>query len=168
MLLADRLTQAMLAGKRKSEFGAVLFLDLDNFKPVNDNYGHGAGDLLLIEAARRLKSCVREIDTVARFGGDEFVVVLNELASDRGQAHSQVDMLAQKICHALAEPYVLHLSADGERPAQTIEHRCTASIGAMLFHGMAITYEEIIKRADLAMYRAKEEGLNLVRFYEPQ
>ncbi|MEY4139757.1 MAG: hypothetical protein RLZZ371_1939, partial [Pseudomonadota bacterium] len=136
MLLADRLTQAMLAGKRKSEFGAVLFLDLDNFKPVNDTYGHGAGDLLLIEAARRLKSCVREIDTVARFGGDEFVVVLNELAPDRGQAHSQVDMLAQKICQALAEPYVLHLSADGERPAQTIEHRCTASIGAMLFHGM--------------------------------
>jgi len=168
LLLKDRLIQAMLAGKRNGRYGAVLFMDLDNFKPVNDNYGHGVGDLLLVEAASRLKNCVREIDTVARFGGDEFVVLLDDLSTDRAQAEGQASLLAQKICSLLADPYVLTLSSDATRPQQTIEHRCTASIGITLFLGMENSEDEVLKRADLAMYHAKEAGRNLVRFYEEE
>ena len=166
LLLKDRLIQAMLAGKRKGRYSAVLFMDLDNFKPVNDKYGHGAGDLLLVEAARRLKSCVREIDTVARFGGDEFVVLLDDLSPEKAQAQGQASLLAQKTRSLLADPYVITLNSDATRPEQTIEHRCTASIGIALFLGMENSEDEVLKRADVAMYEAKDAGRNLVRFYE--
>lgn len=168
LLLGDRLTQAMLAGKRNGRFGALLFLDLDNFKTLNDTQGHGAGDLLLIEVARRLKNLVREIDTVARFGGDEFLVLLQDLDPDKSKAQSHVALLAEKIRSQLAEPYLLNLAADATQPARPIEHRCTASIGVTLFLDMSVSEEDVIKRADIAMYRAKEGGRNLVRFFEPQ
>jgi diguanylate cyclase (GGDEF)-like protein/PAS domain S-box-containing protein len=165
LLLRDRLTQAMLAGKRSGRHAALIFLDLDNFKALNDTHGHGAGDSLLVEAARRVKRCVREVDTVARFGGDEFVVLIDELSTDRAQAQSQTASLAGKILKLLAEPYGLRLAADESRAAQDIEHRCTASIGAALFLGQELSTEEVVKRADIAMYQAKEAGGNRVRFY---
>jgi len=143
-----------------------MFLDLDNFKTLNDTYGHGAGDLLLVEVAARLKSCVREVDAVARFGGDEFVVLFMDLAPDRVAAQAQALVLAEKIRELLAAPYVLTLAADADRPQRVIEHRCSASIGVALFLGMAFSEEECIKRADIAMYQAKEAGRNAVRVYE--
>lgn len=161
LLLRDRLTQAMLAGKRNGHYGALLFMDLDNFKALNDTQGHGVGDLLLIEVAQRLKNQVRGVDTVARFGGDEFVVLLQELSRDKTTAQAHTTVLAEKIRSELAEPYVLRLTDEA-----AIEHRCTASIGAVLFLDMNLSEEDVIKQADLAMYQAKKDGRNLVRFYD--
>jgi len=164
MLLKDRLTQSMLSGERSGSYGALMFLDLDNFKPLNDQHGHGAGDLLLAEVAKRLKSCVRQIDTVARFGGDEFVVLLNELAADKDNAHVQADLVVKKIRTSIASPYVFHLVAGDSGVPHAIEHRCTGSIGVTIFLGVEKTGEEVLKRADLAMYEAKNSGRNAVRF----
>lgn len=154
-LLEDRLTQAMSASHRSNRYGALLFLDLDNFKPLNDTHGHGVGDLLLIEVASRLKNCIREADTVARFGGDEFVVLLCDLDHDRDEAIAQAGSIAEKIRQSLSMPYWLD---------DSIEHRCTASIGANLFKGCEISEKDIISAADAAMYQAKENGRNTIRF----
>ena len=140
-----------------------MFLDLDNFKPLNDEYGHEYGDLLLIEVANRLKVCVREIDTVARYGGDEFVVIVGDLDLDRNESLIQAGRVAQKIRTSLAQPYVLTVPQEGGRSA-TVEHRCTASIGVALFFNHEGSEEEVLKRADMAMYEAKEAGRNVVRF----
>ena len=168
MLLKDRLTQSTLSGQRSGNYGALMFLDMDNFKPLNDQHGHGAGDLLLAEVARRLKSCVRQIDTVARFGGDEFVVLLDDLTSDKEQAHFQAELVAGKIRSLLADPYVLQTVSGEFGVPQTIEHKCTASIGVALFLGQEKTGEEILKWADLAMYNAKDAGRNTVCFCDAQ
>lgn len=165
-LLGDRLDQAMAAGKRSASHGALMFLDLDNFKPLNDVYGHELGDQLLIEAAERLRRCVRETDTVARFGGDEFVVLLTSLTVDRGESITLASAIAEKIRNALSEPYVLTIHCDGA-PPKTVEHRCTGSIGVALFQGQQHTQGDVLKWADAAMYQAKEAGRNLFRFYEP-
>ncbi len=165
-LLNERLSQALVASKRSACFGAVMFLDLDNFKPLNDTHGHGIGDLLLIEVATRLTGCVREIDTVARFGGDEFVVLLNELEMDCAESTAQAGLVASKICAALSEPY--HLTVcDTVEAGTTVAHRCTASIGIALFTQQEVSQDEILKRADAAMYQAKASGRNQVLFYEP-
>ena len=166
LLLRERITQAMLASKRSARHGALVFLDLDNFKSLNDQYGHGAGDLLLVEVAARLRSCVREVDAVGRFGGDEFVVLFMELSHDRACAREQVRSLAEKIRGLLALPYALTLPADADRAQHVIQHRCTASIGVALYLGLEFSEEEIIKRADTAMYQAKEAGRNSVRVYD--
>ncbi len=168
LLLRERMTQAMLTSKRSGHHGALMFLDLDNFKTLNDTYGHGAGDLLLVEVAARLKKGVREVDAVARFGGDEFVVLVMDLAQDKVAAQAQALVLAGKIRELLAAPYVLTLAAQADRPQQVIEHRCTASIGIALFLGMAFLEEEAIKRADIAMYQAKAAGRNSVCIYDAQ
>ena len=162
-LLDDRLIQAMAASKRNVCYGALLVLDLDNFKPLNDTYGHPVGDLLLIEVARRLMSCVREIDTVARFGGDEFVVLLSNLAGEIAQSAALAGIIAEKIRAGLSAPYQLQIGGNGDAHA-TVEHRCTASIGATLFVGHEVTQHDIFKWADAAMYQAKEAGRNSVRF----
>lgn len=166
-LLNDRLDQVMAASKRSGQYGALMFLDLDNFKPLNDRYGHDAGDLLLIEVARRITGCVREMDTVARFGGDEFVVLLSELDTDKAQSTVQSSNVAEKIRANLAEPYVLKFQQDG-KPETTVEYHCSASIGVVLFVNHEASAEDILKRADTAMYQAKEAGRNLVRLYEPK
>lgn len=164
-LLHDRLAQAMLASKRSGLFGAVMFLDLDNFKPLNDKYGHDMGDLLLIEVACRIKRGAREMDTVARFGGDEFVVMLSELDADRMQSASQAAKVAEKIRVALAAPYYLRWVQDGGIES-TVEHHCTASIGVVLFNNHDNSEEDILKFADMAMYQAKESGRNTIHFFE--
>ncbi len=164
-LLDDRLRQAMVASKRSGRYGALMFLDLDNFKPLNDVHGHGTGDLLLSEVARRITACVRGKDTVARFGGDEFVVMLDELDTDRSASINQAGFVAEKIRLALAEPYVLKLQHDGKEQL-TIEHRCTSSIGVVLFINNEASPDDILKWADLAMYQAKDEGRNVVHFFD--
>ena len=162
-LLADRLNLAMALSKRSGRYGALMFLDLDDFKPLNDTHGHAVGDLLLIQVAQRLSICVREIDTVGRFGGDEFVVMLSELDTDRAESIDQARRVAEKIRLALSEPYVLALNHPGA-PDERVEHRCSASIGVVLFYNHEASLDEIVKWADMAMYRAKEAGRNCVFF----
>lgn len=162
-LLADRLTQAMSAGKRSGSYGALIFLDLDNFKPLNDTHGHAMGDVLLIEAAERVSRCVREVDTVARFGGDEFVVVLSELDADKKKAAAEARRVAEKIALVMAEPYRLQYQADGTSTLE-VEHRCTASIGCVLFVGRETSYDDVLKCADMAMYQAKKNGRSQICF----
>lgn len=166
-LLNDRLEQAKAASKRSGRYGALMFLDLDNFKPLNDEYGHEVGDLLLQEVARRINSCVREVDTVARFGGDEFVVILKELDTDMSASTTQAGIVAEKIRIILAQPYSLtiHASQD-ESVKNTVEHHSTSSIGVVLFRDHDATSIDLIKWADLAMYQAKTAGRNLIRFYD--
>ena len=164
-LLDDRLWKAMIASKRRGVFGAVMFLDLDNFKPINDEYGHMVGDLLLIEAANRLRHCVREVDTVARFGGDEFVAIFDELSAGRAESEAQVGVVAGKIRTALAEPYLLTVKADGQAD-MLIEHHCTVSIGVALFSSQEGSPNDVLKWADAAMYQAKGAGRNAIRLYD--
>ena len=162
-LLNDRLLQAMSASDRSGAQGALMVLDLDNFKIINDKYGHLAGDELLIEAAARLKRSVRAMDTVGRFGGDEFVVMLSELSLDAADSMQQASAVAEKIRSALAEPFLLQVTETGQALG-TVQHRCGASIGAILFSGLAVDQDSLIKGADAAMYRAKAAGRNQVRF----
>jgi diguanylate cyclase (GGDEF)-like protein/PAS domain S-box-containing protein len=157
-LLTDRMTQAMAAGTRSGSFSALIYLDLDNFKPLNDEHGHGAGDLLLKEVALRLTNCVRAVDTVSRIGGDEFVVLLNGLSRDQAHSAEQANKLAEKICVALARPYVLA----GGKESETIEHHCSASIGVVLFGKQHKDLENILKWADATMYLSKAQGRNRV------
>ena len=163
LLLRVRLTQAMLAGSRSGCHGALLFLDMDHFKAVNDQYGHGAGDQLLIEVAARLSRCVGASDTVARLGGDEFVVLLDELAPDMAQAGEHAAVLAEAIRTALAQPYSLRTATDG--PTVRVQHACSVSIGVVLFLGQARSEERLLSQADAVMYQAKAAGRNQVRFH---
>lgn len=163
-LLNDRLSQTMAASRRSGRYGALIFLDLDNFKPLNDAHGHSVGDLLLIEVAHRIRACVRETDTVSRFGGDEFVVMLHELDENKSESAAQAGVVAEKIRAKLAEPYLLKVQQEGKAPT-TVEHHCTSSLGVVLFINHEASQEDILKWADLAMYQAKEDGRNLIRFY---
>ncbi len=164
-LLYDRLSQSISASKRNGLYSALIFLDLDNFKPLNDAHGHEAGDLLLIEVASRLKSCVREIDTVARVGGDEFVVSLGHLNADRGDSTSQAWIVAEKVRAALAQPYRLTIKSE-EKEAAMVEHHCSASIGVVVYIDHEGRQEDILRWADIAMYEAKQAGRNSIRFYD--
>jgi diguanylate cyclase (GGDEF)-like protein/PAS domain S-box-containing protein len=164
-LLNDRLSQTMVSSKRNGHYAALLVLDLDNFKPLNDAHGHAVGDMLLVEAANRLKMCVREMDTVSRFGGDEFVVLLNELGIEEIQAASQAGIVAEKIRAALSEPYRLVVKNNANIET-IVEHVCSASIGVIVFINHKVTEGDILKWADAAMYQAKEAGRNQVRFYK--
>lgn len=162
-LLNERIKQALAAGSRDSHYGALLFIDLDNFKPLNDSFGHEAGDLLLIEAANRLRRCVREIDTIARIGGDEFVVLLSKLNPYKTESRSQAGIVAKKLLAALSEPYMVSITSDdGDNTA--VQHTCAASIGATIFLSQDASPDEILKRADAAMYEAKKAGRNRVEF----
>jgi diguanylate cyclase (GGDEF)-like protein/PAS domain S-box-containing protein len=164
-LLIDRLNQTMATSKRSGCHGALIFLDLDNFKPLNDLYGHETGDALLVEAAQRLTLCVREVDTVARFGGDEFVVILGDLHESKVESVSQAAIIAEKIRSSLCAPYALSCRrADGL--TTPIAHDITASIGVVVFMGNDLSQDELLKYGDAAMYRAKEDGRNLIRFHE--
>lgn len=165
-LLDDRLEHAISASRRSGHYGAVMFLDLDNFKPLNDNYGHKTGDLLLVEVARRLKKCVREADTVARFGGDEFVVVLSELSSDESECIVEAGIVAKKILANLGAPYWLASNFEGSTKMMIHDH-CGASIGVVPFRSTN-SAENILKLADKAMYKAKEKGRNEVCFSDSE
>ena len=156
-LLVDRLQQVLVNGARSGLTTAVLFVDLDNFKTLNDTRGHEVGDLLLKDVAQRLRSCVREQDTVARLGGDEFVVVLQNLSSDAPEAAAQARTLGELILAQLRQPYEL----------AGHEHHFTASIGVTLLNHQRDSVDEVLKQADMAMYRAKDDGRNTLRFFDP-
>ncbi|MDD4881509.1 MAG: diguanylate cyclase [Gallionellaceae bacterium] len=164
-LLNDRLRQALAASSRSGCYGALMFVDLDDFKPLNDRHGHAVGDLLLIEAADRLSKCVREMDTVARFGGDEFVVMLSMLNTDKARSTLQAEVVAEKIRRALSGTYLLEIKRAGQADT-TVEHQCSASIGVVLFVDDEASQDDILKWADQAMYQAKEAGRNAIRFYQ--
>lgn len=166
-LLGDRLTQAQSLSKRNNCYGAVLFMDLDNFKPLNDTHGHTIGDLLLIQVAQRIRSSVRESDTVARFGGDEFIVLLSELDEDKDASIAQAQLIAEKIRQTLDHPYFLKIPSDTIEE-KIVEHRCTASIGLTLFFDHEQTQDEIFNQADSAMYEAKEHGRNKILVYQKE
>jgi two-component system, sensor histidine kinase LadS len=166
-LLLDRLEQTIAASKRKNSYAALIFLDLDNFKPLNDMHGHVVGDLLLMEAAKRLQNCVREIDTVARFGGDEFVVMLGDLGEDESESFTQARIVTEKILAAISGPYQFTLS-HAQETAANIEHYCTASIGVVVFTDHLGSPDDLIRWGDGAMYQAKMAGRNTIRFFEPQ
>jgi diguanylate cyclase (GGDEF)-like protein len=166
-LLDDRLSQTMAASKRSALYGALMFLDLDNFKPLNDTHGHGVGDLLLIEVARRLTECVREMDTVARLGGDEFVVMLSDLDADKVVSIAQAYLVAEKVRVSLALPYLL-MAATAGQVVSKVEHHCSASIGVVVFVNHEANQTDILKWADAAMYQAKDAGRNAVRFYDAE
>ena len=155
-LLQDRLHQAMAGSKRSGQRAALLFIDLDNFKTLNDTLGHDKGDLLLQQVATRLFECVRECDTVARLGGDEFVVMLEELNHSEELAAAQSKMVGEKILVKLCQPYLI----------AGYEHNSSASIGITLFLAHQESSDELMKRADIAMYQAKSAGRNTLRFFD--
>lgn len=156
-LLLDRLKQVMTASARSDSHGALLFIDLDYFKTLNDTLGHDMGDLLLKQVAQRLTTCVREVDTVARLGGDEFVVMLANLSTSQREAAADVETVAEKILTTLNQAYQLN----------DVAFHSTASIGITLFRGQLATIDDLIKQADLAMYKAKEAGRNAFHFFDP-
>ncbi len=157
-LLMDRLHQGIAQGHRNGSRGALLFIDLDNFKVLNDTLGHDAGDSVLVETARRLQSSVRDGDTVARLGGDEFIVMLEDLAGEATEAAALAKLVAEKIIVVLDRPY----------PVAGGEHHSTPSIGITLFGEHDEAPDKLLKQADLAMYEAKAAGRNTVRFFDPQ
>lgn len=161
-LLEDRLSVMVGNAKRDAGYGAVLFIDLDNFKTLNDQFGHQAGDCVLVEAASRLLACVREIDTVARLGGDEFVVVVSGLNCTEEMAQENIQRIASKILDTLCQPYLITLP-DEEMPTRNIENLITASIGCTLFNGEEKTIGSLLRRADEAMYLAKKTGKNSIQ-----
>jgi diguanylate cyclase (GGDEF)-like protein/PAS domain S-box-containing protein len=156
-LLMDRLEQAALSCARSQQHGALMFLDLDKFKTLNDTLGHAMGDLLLQQVAQRLTKSTRECDTVARLGGDEFVVLLENLSADRTEAATEAESVGHKILQVLSTVYDL---ADKQ-------HRTSSSMGITLFTDQCQPLEELMKQADLAMYQAKESGRNTLRFFDP-
>lgn len=159
-LLMDRLGQALIASNRTQEFGFVMILDLDNFKVLNDTQGHDVGDRLLIEVAQRLLGNIRQEDTVSRLGGDEYVMMAENLGTDQISAANQAEMIAEKIRHALNQPYAI------SRNGQT--HHSTSSIGVALFCGQALSVDVLLKQADVALYQAKGAGRNTIRFFNPE
>ncbi|CAG0983862.1 putative signaling protein [Methylophilaceae bacterium] len=156
-LLRDHLDLALANSARNLHYGAVLMIDLDNFKYVNDTKGHAVGDLLLIEVAQRIKSSLRQGDIVARQGGDEFVIMLESLSTDVNEAAAQVDAVCQKILRTINQPFLI----------QGYELHTSLSIGISMFTFPNATSEEMLKRADTAMYQAKSAGRNTMRFFDP-
>ncbi len=157
-LLIERLNLALAVSSRSHQYGALMFLDLDNFKTINDVFGHDYGDALLAEVASRLKHSVRDVDTVARLGGDEFIVLIENVSADEHEASQNVAQFAEKIRAVLATDYQLN--------DQT--HHSSPSIGVTLFCGNQTSVDDLVKRADMAMYQAKDSGRNRVRFFDPQ
>ncbi|WP_075173739.1 bifunctional diguanylate cyclase/phosphodiesterase [Neptunomonas phycophila] len=155
-LLLERLHQAVITSQRNGTTGALLFLDLDQFKTLNDTLGHSVGDTLLNEVAKRLSACVRDNDTVARLGGDEFVVILENLNSNELHAGTQTEIITHKILDKLSTPYKLEQE----------DYTLSTSAGAALFHGDVSEVEELLKQADIAMYQAKKSGRNQLRFFD--
>lgn len=156
-LLVDRLQQALAGCARSRRMGAILFLDLDNFKIINDTCGHDVGDQLLVEVAKRLSACVRDVDTIARLGGDEFVVMLKDLSENQQEASAQAKNVGEKVLATLRRHYVIEGRV----------HHSSPSIGATLFGERDVSVDELLKQADIAMYQAKSSGRNALRFFDP-
>lgn len=155
-LLLDRLNHSIKLSQRSGSCVAIMFIDLDNFKSLNDSKGHAVGDLFLQQVAKRLQSSVRNYDTIARFGGDEFVIVLEELGTDIATAESSIDTIAKKILKEINKPFNLNQH----------DHMCSPSIGIYIYTGDNLSVDEVLKRADSAMYQVKQSGRNNFKFYD--
>lgn len=155
-LLVDRLNQSLKVSKRTKSCVGVMFMDLDNFKTLNDTKGHAIGDLLLQKVAKRLQLSVRAHDTVARIGGDEFVIILDDLGKEIEAAKYAIKLVGDKLLKEINRPFAL----------QDYEHYCTPSIGIYTYAGQGIGADEVLKRADAAMYQIKQSGRNNINFYD--
>ncbi len=167
-LLFQRLNLALNTSQRYQRHGALIFLDLDHFKILNDTLGHTLGDQLLVEVSARLLHCVRNVDTVARLGGDEFIIILEHLDTNEMAAAMQVQSVAEKIRRAIAECYLLNVDISGDGITSTIEYHTSCSIGFVLFSGANVTADDLLKYADLAMYHAKKMGRNQISVFAPE
>lgn len=163
--LEDKINFIMSKSERSQKYCALVFIDLDNFKPLNDTYGHNVGDILLIEVANRLKSSIRKLDAVARIGGDEFVIVLDEFDEDIKTSKENIFKVVEKIRINLAQPYKFSIINEDKENIDIVHH-CTASIGICMFKGEQESSINIFKCADSAMYEAKESGRNTIKFFE--
>lgn len=161
-MLLGRLQRSVAASARRGVYGALLFIDLDRFKTLNDTLGHAMGDALLCQVAKRLLECVRQIDTVSRFGGDEFVVMLEELGPHADQAAEQAAAVGAKMLATVNLPFLL-----GSRAGST-RYQTSPSIGVSLYNGLLSDVDELLKQADMAMYQSKAAGRNTLRFYQPE
>ncbi len=157
-LLTERIRLAVAGGMHSNQYNALLFIDLDSFKTINDTLGHDHGDALLQQVGKRLQAIVQAEDTVARFGGDEFVLLLQGISDSRDEAVKKVAFISRKVLSSVRAPIVIN----------GVTCHCTASVGVALFGSQGITTEELLKQADLAMYQAKDAGRNTVRFFDPQ
>jgi diguanylate cyclase (GGDEF)-like protein len=155
-LLLDRLEHALLVSKRMEKGGAILFIDINNFKKLNDTLGHHAGDLLLKQVAERLTDSIRESDTVARLGGDEFVIMIENLNHAYDQAKKEVDLIVNDMLENLNRPFNL----------EGTEYHCTVSMGLAIFGKHGNTHQALLKHADIAMYQAKKSGRSAVRMFD--
>jgi diguanylate cyclase (GGDEF)-like protein/PAS domain S-box-containing protein len=164
-MLNSRINLALAQSRRSVKHGALIFLDLDNFKPLNDRYGHELGDQMLKQVANRIVACVREVDTVARFGGDEFVVLLADLDSERERSEQMAAEVAEKIRKSLAAPYQLLPAAANAEPVAAVVHVSTASVGVALYCNGLPMATELLMRGDAAMYAAKSAGRDVVKFF---
>ncbi len=158
-LLEERLQFAMLNSKRQQSYSAMMFVDLDNFKPVNDLYGHKTGDHVLFQIAERIRNVVREADTVARFGGDEFIVVLHDIGKSAAQCQQLTEQVATKIAATINESLVIEQD-------QQLRHHCTCSIGLVMFSGDTTSADVLLRQADAAMYQAKNRGKDQLCWYQ--
>lgn len=166
-LFEDRMHQIMLSGKKNQSYSALFFIDLDKFKPCNDEFGHLAGDLLLKEVSKRLSSSIRASDTVSRFGGDEFVILLSEISQNRQEALKMARRFGEKIVRRLGEPYCLTLK-NIDNSDQLITCHCTASIGGILFVDEESQLSAVLQNADELMYKSKHAGGNQLTFSDAQ
>ena len=160
-LLHDRIAQAIRSGVRRESFGMLMLVDIDRFRQLNDTLGHAAGDRLLCEVAARLRASVREEDTVARHGDDDFAVLVERIGETEADALSHAEHVARKLQRALQQPYVLG-GTEGDR------HFATLSFGISLFHDGVSSLESLLKQAEVALYRAKQDGRDIVRFFNPE
>jgi len=168
ILFNDRLKQSMYLSNSNNSYAALLFMDINNFKSLNDNYGHIYGDAVLVEMSARLTSCIRDTDTAARIGGDEFVVILNNLHQKKSNARLQAANLAEKIRTTLFANYKLIIKCDNKKDFY-IQHCCTVSIGLVLFKDEQLSVKELTDLADKAMYQAKNfGGGNRVQFIDSE
>jgi len=158
VLLKEYITRSIQRSQRDSQYNALFFIDLDNFKTVNDTVGHNIGDLVLVETARRIEGSIRKNDVVARLGGDEFVILVNTGEEDKEKVINQVSAIANKVLYELEQLYII----------ENLEFKITASIGIKLFNNNELTMDELMKYADSAMYNAKAEGRNNFKFFNPQ
>ncbi len=166
LVLQERLENAFINSVDENRYGALMMLDLDHFKELNDTHGHGLGDQLLIEVAYRLKDCVSDSDTVIRLGGDEFVLLIENLDADEGLATQEAETISQRALRKLTVPYHLQLN-DGQPLAKgRLVYNLTVSIGVALFKGKALGREDLLRNADTAMYKAKQHGRNRVQLYQ--
>ena len=157
-LFLDRLKQTSISHLRRGKIGGLLFLDLDNFKTINDTLGHNVGDLLLQQVAARLQGCIREGDTVARLGGDEFVLLLENLGEHKIKAATQIKLIGENILKTISKIYQL----------ETQSYQITCSLGAALLNDKGLTAEKKIQQADIAMYQSKKAGGNTLNFFHPE